>query len=545
MIYQGLEFFITDFCNLNCPLCSRSVALETEKKHISVEYMKEVSRYFKPYEFHTIKITGGEPTLHPDFLEICALLPEYFPAHEYEMATNGFRLQQYIDKKELAIFSRISFSRYPGFNDTIYNNLLETHADSNLYFIDREIKPFDDVFVPRKTPYFRYAFCEPAQNILICNDRLYPCPLAVSNALRQNINSEAVSIPVDGNWRESMQRLLTSSFSLCDSCSCPPETAPQDIRIVIGMNEIDTFPGGVSTYPFFLPLSDRHDRTEYRLIVRFAEGFQSDGNILAGVRNFPSRFDLFRFTLTDADHQEDGSYETILRVRPTGEDVYLYFYNIPHVIFSLELTPIEPDPILARAYSLHKRTEDLEMQMKQSGIKNASAMASAEGEILASDAGKGDVLLKQGDDVPGFFKRFRWKNDMPKTDGMFCPTCVSDHVATYFFPVPSAPGRAVTIAVQLEFELSDSYAAPLLVVQDANLHVLGGQPCHPENGRWKGKFVLEPEKTVVRLALVPHDMQPFHMPTEIRVDADYTSREFRHFKQIWQENIELRLGARK
>ena len=130
-----LEFAITDFCNLQCRLCSQGTPLQTDQKTLSFNELVESSNFFRPYEFDVIEISGGEPTLHPEFTVICDRLREMFIARRYDLATNGFRLEQFRD--HLHAFDRIELSLYPGENDEVFPRL-NSLAIPNMYSCEKQ-----------------------------------------------------------------------------------------------------------------------------------------------------------------------------------------------------------------------------------------------------------------------------------------------------------------------------------------------------------------------------------------------------------------------
>lgn len=74
-----IEIDITYACNLRCLNCNRSVSQAPEKLQISLGTIKRfVSESIaRNKRWKTIRILGGEPTLHPDFLRIIDELLKY------------------------------------------------------------------------------------------------------------------------------------------------------------------------------------------------------------------------------------------------------------------------------------------------------------------------------------------------------------------------------------------------------------------------------------------------------------------------------------
>ena len=65
---------VTHECNMNCPFC---VDLQRGKKEfISIENVVKAVDYCLENNISTVTILGGEPTLHPEIIRICAILKE-------------------------------------------------------------------------------------------------------------------------------------------------------------------------------------------------------------------------------------------------------------------------------------------------------------------------------------------------------------------------------------------------------------------------------------------------------------------------------------
>lgn len=93
--HSKIEIDITYNCSLKCINCNRSCGQAPEKLHISLEKVKEFvdESIERKIEWKTIRILGGEPTLHPNFTEIIYMLVKYkieYPKSRLEIVTNGY-----------------------------------------------------------------------------------------------------------------------------------------------------------------------------------------------------------------------------------------------------------------------------------------------------------------------------------------------------------------------------------------------------------------------------------------------------------------------
>jgi MoaA/NifB/PqqE/SkfB family radical SAM enzyme len=85
---ECVELFITNKCNAKCKHCFYSVELNAPKEEMSLEDMEKLARSFK-HPLRTLVVTGGEPFLRSDIVEICELFVKYNKTKRISIATNG------------------------------------------------------------------------------------------------------------------------------------------------------------------------------------------------------------------------------------------------------------------------------------------------------------------------------------------------------------------------------------------------------------------------------------------------------------------------
>ena len=98
------DFPIWPQCNIGCVFCSNPVAgyRDTADKYSYEEIRKKVFDYKRGLQtfvkFDEVRdyfnLTGGEPTLHPDFLKILALIRTEFPQNLIRLLSNGRTLAE-------------------------------------------------------------------------------------------------------------------------------------------------------------------------------------------------------------------------------------------------------------------------------------------------------------------------------------------------------------------------------------------------------------------------------------------------------------------
>ncbi len=82
----SIVFFITGRCNLRCKHCFYWKELNQKKTELNLNQIKKITNSFR--NSYGILLTGGEPFLRTDFLDICKILNRKFKS--VRVATNAF-----------------------------------------------------------------------------------------------------------------------------------------------------------------------------------------------------------------------------------------------------------------------------------------------------------------------------------------------------------------------------------------------------------------------------------------------------------------------
>lgn len=107
---------ITKVCSRHCPECVVRDQLtwynkSIKRPHMAMEELTEVGRLIGPIQH--LEITGGEPSLHPQFEEITARLGELFQCDDIMLVTNGWLFGRDPSKLPLLMkYQRVWVSHY-------------------------------------------------------------------------------------------------------------------------------------------------------------------------------------------------------------------------------------------------------------------------------------------------------------------------------------------------------------------------------------------------------------------------------------------------
>ena len=116
-------FEITEACNLACPAC---FAGDAHVKHASaddVRVMAEALVKAEGGEADVVMLSGGEPTLHPKFLEVADLVASY-PIRYLMVNTNGVRIaRDPVLAGAIAERDMLVYLQFDGFTESTYAQL--------------------------------------------------------------------------------------------------------------------------------------------------------------------------------------------------------------------------------------------------------------------------------------------------------------------------------------------------------------------------------------------------------------------------------------
>jgi hypothetical protein len=200
-----IQIEITNACINQCANCTRLVGHHKTPFFMDLETVKKAIESLEGYPGH-IGIMGGEPTMHPQFREICKLFQELVPDKERrELWTAGYKWDEYKDIiYETFDKERISFNNHST-PDGKHSPMLVAIKDTVAIKDQKEI--IDNCWVQPRwsssiTPYGCY-FCEVAAAIDIAFKGKNGYPIE------------------KGWWNKTPEQFQDQVNAICYNCGAP------------------------------------------------------------------------------------------------------------------------------------------------------------------------------------------------------------------------------------------------------------------------------------------------------------------------------------
>lgn len=111
--FYYLRLSITDVCNFRCTYClpdGYKPQGATNKSFLSLDEIRRVTRAFADAGTEKIRLTGGEPSLRRDFVDIIAAVHEHPGIRQLAVTTNGYRMERDVARWREAGLTAINVS---------------------------------------------------------------------------------------------------------------------------------------------------------------------------------------------------------------------------------------------------------------------------------------------------------------------------------------------------------------------------------------------------------------------------------------------------
>jgi len=109
---EYLRISVTDRCNFRCVYCMPAEGLAWLPKQdiLSYEEITAIVRQLAPLGLRRLRITGGEPTIRPDLVELVRMLKAVAGIEDIALSTNGVRLPELAAPLRAAGLDRVNIS---------------------------------------------------------------------------------------------------------------------------------------------------------------------------------------------------------------------------------------------------------------------------------------------------------------------------------------------------------------------------------------------------------------------------------------------------
>ncbi len=103
---RHLRISVTSLCNMNCIYCHNE-GMKDVGEDMSLDEIVEICKAFHSVGVEKVKITGGEPLIRKDIVEIVKEMPRF---KEISLVTNGYYLSKYAYELKEAGLDRVNVS---------------------------------------------------------------------------------------------------------------------------------------------------------------------------------------------------------------------------------------------------------------------------------------------------------------------------------------------------------------------------------------------------------------------------------------------------
>ena len=106
-----LRLSLTDRCNYRCTYCMpEDMTFAPRRDNLASDELVLICRAFVELGVKKIRLTGGEPMIHPDFPQLLSRLSAFEQLERIAVTTNGSLLQQYLPQIKHSKVSQLNIS---------------------------------------------------------------------------------------------------------------------------------------------------------------------------------------------------------------------------------------------------------------------------------------------------------------------------------------------------------------------------------------------------------------------------------------------------
>ena len=204
-----LELEITHRCNKNCELCDHRIAT-SDYDYLVPEQYWQILKGVKPGDFDSVLLIGGEPLMHPQFVDLAwRVMGDFQYADHIQVATNGGLLTEV--PQDLLVLLEWIVQEYPGWNDAMVTKF--GWRDNVTVRPHREFwDPYDDPDLDEETARWVADHCQ--RQVRVVGTKLYRCCL--SEGVERYYQTDPVHAEFSENWRQDWENLPV--WKACAHC---------------------------------------------------------------------------------------------------------------------------------------------------------------------------------------------------------------------------------------------------------------------------------------------------------------------------------------
>ncbi len=130
--FPYLRLSLTDVCNFSCDYClPDGYQCDSKKVHLSINEIKNLVTAFADLGTWKIRLTGGEPSIRKDFVEIIKTIKSISGIQQIAMTTNGYKLNERISQWVDAGLSHLNVS-VDTLDPKLFNSLTGHNSLNNI-----------------------------------------------------------------------------------------------------------------------------------------------------------------------------------------------------------------------------------------------------------------------------------------------------------------------------------------------------------------------------------------------------------------------------
>lgn len=108
--FKYLRLSLTEKCNFKCNYCLPDGYKGCPARHLDLNEITNLAFAFKELGIEKIRLTGGEPTLRADLVDIVETLKNLVGIEQVALTTNGFRLERDLERLKSAGLDSLNIS---------------------------------------------------------------------------------------------------------------------------------------------------------------------------------------------------------------------------------------------------------------------------------------------------------------------------------------------------------------------------------------------------------------------------------------------------